>query len=137
MLRQAQEEMAKREGEVVVNEEDARLLPEKFCREKLIVGIGREGHDVVVPHRASEGVLVRGLFFLACLHQRLAGIIILTRISKVTICDLRTRTRAGVLRSSRGGSATCASGGAYGLFSPEATVVKETRRKPQNLEPEA
>jgi type IV pilus assembly protein PilB len=38
-----QEELAKREGELILNDDDARALPEKFCREKMLIATGRQG----------------------------------------------------------------------------------------------
>jgi type IV pilus assembly protein PilB len=43
-----QEELTKHEGDLILNEDDARLLPEKFCREKMLVAVGRERHSVCV-----------------------------------------------------------------------------------------
>jgi type IV pilus assembly protein PilB len=58
-LLKEQQELSKREGELVIKEEDARALPEKFCREKLIVATGREGHNLLVAAVDPTDVLLQ------------------------------------------------------------------------------
>src|SRR5205085_11472954 len=43
LLLKEQEELAKRDGDLIFDDETTRLLPEKFCREKMLVAISREG----------------------------------------------------------------------------------------------
>ncbi len=43
-----QEDLGKHEGELILHDEDARTLNEKFSREKMIIALGREGHSLRV-----------------------------------------------------------------------------------------
>lgn len=54
-----QAELGKREGELVYNPEDAKLLPEKFCRDNLLIATGKEGGNLIVAIVDPSNILLQ------------------------------------------------------------------------------
>lgn len=54
-----QQDLSKREGELVHNPEDAKLLPEKFCRDNLLCPTQKEGGNLVVAVVDPTNILLQ------------------------------------------------------------------------------
>ena len=54
-----QQELGKRDGELICNAEDAKLLPETFCRDNLLVATGREGGNLMIAIVDPSNILLQ------------------------------------------------------------------------------
>jgi type IV pilus assembly protein PilB len=54
-----QQELAKREGQLDYKDEDAKVLPEKFCRENLLCPVGRDGGNLLVAVVDPSNILLQ------------------------------------------------------------------------------
>ena len=58
-LLEEQQELGKREGELIIASEDARLLPEKFCRENMLIATGKDSGNLIVALVDPSNILLQ------------------------------------------------------------------------------
>jgi type IV pilus assembly protein PilB len=59
LILEEQQELSKREGELVYTPEDVKLLPEKFCRDNLLCATARDGGNLIVACVDPSNILLQ------------------------------------------------------------------------------